>query len=103
MSYLIYDIENYEEIINNIDKEIFKLKKKIKELEKDSPNNTKLIEQYKNMLKKKTYYQNKCKQSNEKIWICIDKLTHEQRQEFINFFNSIKDNNLIEISQSGDI
>ena len=97
------NIEDYEEIINNKDEEITKLKKKIKEIENDSLVDAKLMKQYKDVVKKKNYYKSQCKLANENIRKIIDKLTPEQKKEFQNIFNSAKDDNIIDISQSGKI
>ena len=97
------NIEDYEEIINNKDEEIAKLKKKIKEIENDSLVDAKLMKQYKDVVKKKNYYKSQCKLANENIRKIIDKLTPELKKEFQNIFNSAKDDNIIDISQSGKI
>ena len=97
------NIDDYEEIINNKDEEITKLKKKIKEIENDSLVDAKLMKQYKDVVKKKNYYKSQCKLANENIGKIIDKLTPEQKKEFQNIFDSTKDNNIIDISQSGKI
>ena len=97
------NIDDYEEIINNKDEEIAKLKKKIREIENDSLVDAKLMKQYKDVVKKKNYYKSQCKLANENIGKIIDKLTPEQKKEFQNIFNSAKDDNIIDISQSGKI
>ena len=54
-------------------------------------------------LKKKNFYKNQCKQANEKIDKIIKKLNPEQLNEFESLFNTNKNNNIFEISQSGAV
>lgn len=95
--------EDYEEIINKKDEEIIKLKEKIKEIKNDALVDAKLIKQYNDVIKKKDFYKKQCKQANEKIGKMIEKLNSEQIKEFQNLFNTEKNNNIFEISQSGAV
>ena len=93
------NIEAFEEMINNKEEEIIRLKKKIKELEGDVVVDSNLIKKYNEVVKKKNYYKNQCKLLNEKMQKMVDKLNPEQIQEFKKLFNF--DN--FEISQSAVI
>ena len=96
------NLEDYEEIINDKEEQIIKLKKKIKEMENDLAVDAKLIKNYNDAIKKKKYYKGQCKQANEKLSKIIEKLNPEQIKEFQNLFEK-NNNKLIDISQSGKI
>ena len=55
------------------------------------------------MVKKKNYYKNQCKETNEKVEKLLSKLSPEQEKEFKSIFNidNKKYNNILEISESG--
>jgi len=95
--------EDFEEIINNKEEEIDKLRNKIKEIESDVVVDANLMKKYNEMIKKKNFYKNQCKQANEKIDKIIKKLNPEQLKEFESLFNTNKNNNIFEISQSGAV
>ena len=97
------NVEDFEEIIKNKEEEIVKLKNKIKSIESDVAVDANLIKKYNEMIKKKNFYKNQCKQANEKIEKIIKKLNPEQLKECESLFNPEKNNNFFEISESGAI
>ena len=107
----VINVEDFEDIINNKEQEIIKLKKKIKDIENDVVVDTNLIKKYNDIVRKKNFYKNQCKQANEKIEKIFKKLNSEQQKEFQNIFNQNKNNNnnsnnnnnIFEISESGVI
>ena len=93
--------DNIEEVFNDKEKNILKLKKKIFELENK---NEILKKKYNDIAKKKNSYKTKCKETNEKIEKMIKKLNPEQEKEFKNIFDlDNKNNNISEFSESGAI
>ena len=96
------NLENYEEIINDKEEKIIKLKKKIKELESESEVDAKLIKNYNDVIRKKKYYKDQCKQANEKLSKIIEKLNPEQIKEFKNLIGK-NNKDILDISQSGVI
>jgi len=98
------NMDDLEDIINDKDEEINKLKNKIKQIENDVVDDLKY--KYKDAIKKKQFYKSQCKEANQKIEKLYKKLTPEQQKEFQNIFNSdnsniINSNNFFEVSQSG--
>jgi len=86
-------LDNLENIISDKNDKIQKLKKKIKEQDRN------FEKKYNDILKKKNFYKMKCKDTNEKIEKMIKKLSPEQENEFrIIFNNEQKNNNILEIS-----
>ena len=94
--------DNIEEVFNDKEKEIIKLKKRIFELENK---NEILKKKYNDIAKKKNSYKTKCKETNEKIEKMIKKLNPEQEKEFKNIFDidNKNNNNISEFSESGAI
>ena len=88
--------DNIDEIFNDKEKEITKLKKKIFELENKNEN---LKKKYNDIAKQKNSYKTKCKETNEKIEKMIKKLNPEQEKEFKNIFDF--DNKKNDFSESG--
>lgn len=98
------NMDDLEDIINDKDEEINKLKNKIKQIENDVVDDLKY--KYKDAIKKKQFYKSQCKEANQKIEKLYKKLTPEQQKEFQNIFNAdnsniINSNNFFEVSQSG--
>ena len=98
------NMDDLEDIINDKDEEINKLKNKIKQIENDVVDDLKY--KYKEAIKKKQFYKSQCKEANQKIEKLYKKLTPEQQKEFQNIFNAdnsniINSNNFFEVSQSG--
>ena len=94
--------DNIEEVFNDKENEIIKLKKRIFELENK---NEILKKKYNDIAKKKNSYKTKCKETNEKIEKMIKKLNPEQEKEFKNIFDidNKNNNNISEFSESGAI
>ena len=88
------NLEEIDEIINDKDREINKLKKKIFEIENNNLNSGNLRKQYNDIVKKKNFYKKQCKETNEKIEKLLKKLGPEQEKEFKNLFdiNNINSN-----------
>ena len=99
------NLSNIEEIINDKDNEITKLKNKITEIETLTSNSGNLRKQYNDIVKSKNNYKKKCKETNEKIEKLLKILSPEQEKEFKHIFNIDKDknNNILEISESGAV
>ena len=99
------NLNNIEEIINDKDNEITKLKNKITEIETLTSNSGNLRKKYNDIVKSKNNYKKKCKETNEKIEKLLKILSPEQEKEFKNIFNIDKDknNNILEISESGAV
>lgn len=99
------NLSNIEEIINDKDNEITKLKNKITEIETLTSNSGNLRKKYNDIVKSKNNYKKKCKETNEKIEKLLKILSPEQEKEFKNIFNIDKDknNNILEISESGAV
>ena len=97
------NLNNIEEILTDKDNEITKLKNKIISFETSISNEGNLRKKYNDMVKKKNYYKNQCKETNEKIEKLLNKLSPEQEKEFKSIFNidNKKYNNILEISESG--
>ena len=97
------NLNNIEEILNDKDNEITKLKNKIISFETSISNEGNLRKKYNDMVKKKNYYKNQCKETNEKVEKLLSKLSPEQEKEFKSIFNidNKKYNNILEISESG--
>ena len=88
------NLDSVEEIINDKDKEINKLKKKIFEIESNNSSSGNLRKEYNDIVKKKNFYKKQCKETNEKIEKLLKKLGPEQEKEFKNLFdiNNINSN-----------
>ena len=97
------NLNNIEEILTDKDNEITKLKNKIILFETSISNEGNIRKKYNDMVKKKNYYKNQCKETNEKIEKLLNKLSPEQEKEFKSIFNidNKKYNNILEISESG--
>ena len=97
------NLNNIEEILTDKDNEITKLKNKIISFETSISNEGNLRKKYNDMVKKKNYYKNQCKETNEKVEKLLSKLSPEQEKEFKSIFNidNKKYNNILEISESG--
>ena len=97
------NLNNIEEILTDKDNEITKLKNKIISFETSISNEGNIRKKYNDMVKKKNYYKNQCKETNEKIEKLLNKLSPEQEKEFKSIFNidNKKYNNILEISESG--
>ena len=97
------NLNNIEEILTDKDNEITKLKNKIITFETSISNEGNIRKKYNDMVKKKNYYKNQCKETNEKIEKLLNKLSPEQEKEFKSIFNidNKKYNNILEISESG--
>ena len=99
------NMDDLEDIINDKDEEINKLKNKIKQIENDVVDDLKY--KYKDAIKKKQFYKSQCKEANQKIEKLYKRLTPEQQKEFKNIFNTENsdiinsNNNFFEVSQSG--
>jgi chromosome segregation ATPase len=99
------NMDDLEDIINDKDEEINKLKNKIKQIENDVVDDLKY--KYKEAIKKKQFYKNQCKEANQKIEKLYKRLNPEQQKEFQNIFNTENsniinsNNNIFEVSQSG--
>ena len=89
------NLDSVEEIINDKDKEINKLKKKIFEIESNNSSSGNLRKEYNDIVKKKNFYKKQCKEANEKIEKMLKKLSPEQEKEFKNIFDINKINNNI--------
>ena len=87
------NLDSVEEIINDKDKEINKLKKKIFEIESNNSSSGNLRKEYNDIVKKKNFYKKQCKEANEKIEKMLKKLSPEQEKEFKNIFDINKINN----------
>ena len=87
------NLDSVEEIINDKDKEINKLKKKIFEIESNNSSSGNLRKEYNDIVKKKNFYKKQCKEANEKIEKMLKKLSQEQKKEFKNIFDINKINN----------
>ena len=87
------NLDSVEEIINDKDKEINKLKKKIFEIESNNSSSGNLKKEYNDIVKKKNFYKKQCKEANEKIEKMLKKLSPEQEKEFKNIFDINKINN----------
>ena len=96
------NLNNIEEILTDKDNEITKLKNKIISFETSISNEGNLRKKYNDMVKKKNYYKNQCKETNEKVEKLLSKLSPEQEKEFKSIFNidNKKYNNILEISES---
>ena len=86
------NLDSVEEIINDKDKEINKLKKKIFEIESNNSSSGNLRKEYNDIVKKKNFYKKQCKEANEKIEKMLKKLSPEQEKEFKNIFDINKIN-----------
>ena len=97
------NLNNIEEILTDKDNEITKLKNKIISFETSISNEGNIRKKYNDMVKKKNYYKNQCKETNEKVEKLLSKLSPEQEKEFKSIFNidNKKYNNILEISESG--
>ena len=97
------NLNNIEEILTDKDNEITKLKNKIISFETSISNEGNIRKKYNDMVIKKNYYKNQCKETNEKIEKLLNKLSPEQEKEFKSIFNidNKKYNNILEISESG--
>jgi chromosome segregation ATPase len=98
------NMDDLEDIINDKDEEINKLKNKIKQIENDVVDDLKY--KYKEAIKKKQLYKSRCKEANQKIEKLYKRLTPEQQKDFQNIFNIENsninnNNNFFEVSQSG--
>jgi chromosome segregation ATPase len=98
------NMDDLEDIINDKDEEINKLKNKIKQIENDVVDDLKY--KYKEAIKKKQLYKSQCKEANQKIEKLYKRLTPEQQKDFQNIFNIENsninnNNNFFEVSQSG--
>ena len=99
------NMDDLEDIINDKDEEIKKLKNQIRQIENDVVDDLKY--KYKDAIKKKQFYKSQCKEANQKIEKLYKKLTPEQQKDFKNIFdlensNIINsNNNFFEVSQSG--
>ena len=87
------NLDSVEEIINDKDKEINKLKKKIFEIESNNSSSGNLRKEYNDIVKKKNFYKKQCKEANEKFEKMLKKLSPEQEKEFKNIFDINKINN----------
>ena len=87
------NLDSVEEIINDKDKEINKLKKKIFEIESNNSSSGNLRKEYNDIVKKKNFYKKQCKEANEKIEKMLKKLSPEQEKEFKIIFDINKINN----------
>ena len=97
------NLNNIEEILTDKDNEITKLKNKIISFETSISNEGNIRKKYNDMVIKKNYYKNQCKETNEKVEKLLSKLSPEQEKEFKSIFNidNKKYNNILEISESG--
>lgn len=99
------NMDDLEDIINDKDEEIKKLKNQIRQIENDVVDDLKY--KYKDAIKKKQFYKSQCKEANQKIEKLYKKLTPEQQKDFKNIFNLENSNiinsndNFFEVSQSG--
>ena len=99
------NMDDLEDIINDKDEEIKKLKNQIRQIENDVVDDLKY--KYKDAIKKKQFYKSQCKEANQKIEKLYKKLTPEQQKDFKNIFNLDNsniinsNNNFFEVSQSG--